>query len=118
MAIRNPTTGNNHLGFESNKAMSNKLHVGNLAFETTETQLGDLFGEAGTVSEATLVQDRATGQPRGFGFVTMSSPGEAAEVIRRFHGKDLNGRPLNITIARPREERLGGGPRTRFSPRR
>jgi len=96
---------------------NNKLHVGNLAFETAEIQLEDLFGEVGTVVEASLVQDRSTGQSRGFAFVTMSTPAEAEEAIRRFNGADLNGRPLNVTEARPREER-GGSSRGPIRPRR
>ena len=95
---------------------NNKLHVGNLAFETAEIQLEDLFAEAGTVVEASLMQDRSTGQSRGFAFVTMSTPAEAQEAIRRFNGTELNGRALNVTEARPREER--GAPRGPIRPRR
>lgn len=99
--------------------MHNKLYVGNLAFETAEIQLQDLFAEAGTVTEASLVQDRISGQSRGFAFVTMSTPSEAQEAIRRFNGTDLNGRALSVTIARPREERSSGpAPRDKFLPRR
>jgi cold-inducible RNA-binding protein len=98
--------------------MSNKLYVGNLTFDTAEIQLQDLFSQAGTVNEASLVQDRATGQSRGFAFVTMSTPSEAQEAIRRFHGTDLNGRALSVTVARPREERSGSpAPRNKFRPR-
>lgn len=98
--------------------MNNKLYVGNLSFDTAEIQLQDLFSQVGTVSEASLVQDRTTGQSRGFAFVTMSTPTEAQEAIRRFHGTDLNGRALSVTIARPREERSGGpAPRSKFRPR-
>jgi len=95
---------------------NNKLHVGNLAFETAEIQLEDLFAEAGTVVEASLMQDRSTGQSRGFAFVTMSTPAEAQEAIRRFNGTELNGRALNVTEARPREER--SAPRGPIRPRR
>jgi len=98
--------------------MDNKLYVGNLSFDTAEIQLQDLFAQAGTVNEAALVQDRATGQSRGFGFVTMSTSAEAQEAIRRFHGSDLNGRSLSVTIARPREDRPGtSAPRNKFRPR-
>jgi cold-inducible RNA-binding protein len=98
--------------------MNNKLYVGNLSFDTAEIQLQDLFAQAGTVNDASLVQDRATGQSRGFAFVTMSTDAEAQEAIRRFNGSDLNGRTLNITIARPREERAGSpAPRNKFRPR-
>lgn len=98
--------------------MNNKLYVGNLTFDTAEIQLQDLFSQAGTVNEASLVQDRTTGQSRGFAFVTMSTPTEAQEAIRRFHGTDLNGRALSVTVARPREERpVSTGPRNKFRPR-
>src|SRR3954447_15941017 len=89
--------------------MNNKLFVGNLSFNTTENDLQDAFSAYGTVLEANLMMDRATGRPRGFGFVTMSSQEEAQKAIDALHGKELGGRPLTVNIARPREERPGGG---------
>jgi RNA recognition motif-containing protein len=89
--------------------MGNKLYVGNLSFEATEMDLQDLFAEAGTVSEAALMQDKFTGKSRGFAFVTMSSDEEAAKAVNLFHGKSLHGRPLTVNEARPREDRGGGG---------
>ncbi|MDD5350640.1 MAG: RNA-binding protein [Chthoniobacteraceae bacterium] len=92
--------------------MNNKLYVGNLPFSVTEPDLQDLFGQAGTVSDVMLVQDKFTGKSRGFAFVTMSSEGEAQSAIEQFHGKALEGRPLTVNVARPREERppgAGGG---------
>ena len=89
--------------------MSTKLYVGNLSFNSTENDLSDLFAQAGTVKETALMQDRATGQSRGFGFVTMSSSDEAQKAISLFHGKAVNGRPLTVNEARPREDRTGGG---------
>jgi RNA recognition motif-containing protein len=89
--------------------MNNKLYVGNLSFETLEIELLDLFAQAGTVSDAIVMQDRATGQSRGFAFVTMSTPEEAQEAIRRFNGTDLHGRALAVNEAKPREDRGGGG---------
>ena len=89
--------------------MNNKLYVGNLPFNVTEPDLQDLFGQAGTVSDVMLVQDKFTGKSRGFAFVTMSSEGEAQNAIEQFHGKALEGRPLTVNVARPREERSGGG---------
>lgn len=91
--------------------MISKLYVGNLSFNTLEIDLQDLFAQAGTVNEATLMQDRATGQSRGFGFVTMSTPAEAQEAIRRFSGFDLHGRNLTVSEAKPREDRGGERPR-------
>src|SRR5262245_57735147 len=89
--------------------MSAKLFVGNLSFNTTENELQDAFAAHGTVLEANLMMDRATGRPRGFAFVTMSSPEEAQRAIDALNGKELGGRPLTVNIARPREERPGGG---------
>jgi RNA recognition motif-containing protein len=89
--------------------MNNKLFVGNLSFNTTENALQDAFAAHGTVVEANLMMDRMTGRPRGFGFVTMSSPEEAEAAIQALHGADLDGRALTVNIARPREERSGGG---------
>ena len=89
--------------------MSNKLFVGNLSFNTTENDLHDAFAAHGTVVEATLMMDRATGRPRGFAFVTMSTPEEAQKAIEALNGKTIDGRALTVNIARPREERPGGG---------
>ena len=89
--------------------MSNKLFVGNLSFNTTENDLQDAFAAHGTVIEANLMVDRMTSRPRGFGFVTMSSPEEAQKAIEALNGKDLDGRALTVNVARPREERSGGG---------
>ena len=89
--------------------MSNKLFVGNLSFNTTENDLQDAFAAHGTVMEANLMTDRMSGKPRGFGFVTMSSPEEAQKAIDALHGRDLDGRTITVNVARPREERSGGG---------
>ena len=89
--------------------MSTKLFVGNLSFKTTENELQDAFAAYGTVLEANLMMDRATGRPRGFGFITMSTPEEAEKAIEALHGKDLGGRALTVNIARPKEDRPRGG---------
>lgn len=88
---------------------NNKLYVGNLPFSITEPDLQDLFGQAGTVSDVLLIQDKFTGKSRGFAFVTMGTDNEALSAIEQFHGKAIDGRPLTVNIARPREERSGGG---------
>jgi len=93
--------------------MGSKLYVGNLSFNTTESDLKSLFGAAGSVSEAALVTDRETGNSRGFAFVTMSSDAEAQAAISQFSGKDVDGRSLTVNEARPREEG-GGGARKSF----
>ena len=89
--------------------MSTKLFVGNLDFKVTENDLQDAFAAHGTVVEANLVTDRATGRPRGFAFVTMSTPEEAQKAIDALNGKEMGGRALNVTVAREREARPGGG---------
>ena len=89
--------------------MSTKLFVGNLDFKITENELQDAFAAHGTVMEANIVTDRETGRPRGFGFVTMSTPEEAQKAIDALNGKELGGRALSVNVARPREERSGGG---------
>jgi len=89
--------------------MSEKLFVGNLSYNTTENDLQDAFAAHGTVIEANLMMDRATGRPRGFGFVTMSSADEAQKAIQALNGKEMDGRALTVNVARPREERSGGG---------
>lgn len=89
--------------------MNNKLFVGNLSFNTTENDLQDAFAAHGSVVEVNLMMDRVSGRPRGFGFVTMSTPDEAQKAIDALHGKQLDGRALTVNIARPREERAPGG---------
>ncbi len=89
--------------------MSSKLFVGNLSFNTTENDLQDAFAAHGTVTETNLMMDRVSGRPRGFGFVTMSSPEEAQKAIAALNGAQLDGRALTVNIARPREDRPAGG---------
>ena len=91
--------------------MSTKLYVGNLAFQTTSEDLQQLFGQAGTVESASIVEDRDTGRSRGFAFVEMSTQEEATAAIAQFHGKEVSGRALTVNEARPRENRGGGGGR-------
>jgi RNA recognition motif-containing protein len=89
--------------------MSTKLYVGNLSFNTSNEDLQDLFGQAGTVESVNIVEDRDTGRSRGFGFVEMSSKEEATAAIEQLNGKEIDGRSLTVNEARPREERSGGG---------
>ena len=91
--------------------MSMKLYVGNLAFQTTNDDLQQLFEQAGTVESVNVIEDRETGRSRGFGFVEMASTEEGQKAIEQFNGKEFNGRNLNVNEARPREERgpRGGG---------
>ena len=89
--------------------MNTKLFVGNISFNTTENDLQDAFSAHGTVTEANLMVDRMSGRPRGFGFVTMSTPDEAQKAIQAMNGASIDGRNLTVNLARPREERSGGG---------
>jgi len=91
--------------------MSTKLFVGNLAFQTTSEDLQELFSQAGTVESASVVEDRMTGRSRGFAFVEMSTPEEAAAAIEQLNGKEVAGRALKVNEAKPRENRSGGGGR-------
>ena len=87
----------------------NKLYVGNLSFNTTEPGLADAFSPYGTVTRATLVTDRETGRARGFAFVEMGSAEEAQAAIAGLDGKSLDGRQIQVNVARPREDRGGSG---------
>src|SRR5690349_3302941 len=91
--------------------MSKKLYVGNLAFQTTSQDLQELFAQAGTVESASVIEDRDTGQSKGFAFVEMSTEEEAAAAIEQFNGREVGGRMLKVNEARPRESRGGGGGR-------
>jgi cold-inducible RNA-binding protein len=89
--------------------MTMKLYVGNLAFQTSSEDLQQLFGQAGTVESASVVEDRETGRSRGFGFVEMATKEEGEAAIQQFNGKEVNGRSLNVNEAKPREDRGGRG---------
>jgi len=85
--------------------MATKLFVGSLAWATTDDSLKDFFSSAGTVVSATVIFDRETNRSKGFGFVEMSSDDEAKAAVDQLNGKDLDGRPIVVSEARPREER-------------
>jgi RNA recognition motif-containing protein len=85
-----------------------KLYVGNLPFSASEDSLRALFAEHGAVQSVTLVNDRETGRPRGFGFVEMSS-GDAAKAMQSLNGKDFGGRPLKVNEAQDKPRGGGGG---------
>lgn len=87
--------------------MSKKIYVGNLPYSATEDEIRQLFASYGQVDSVSLVTDRETGRPRGFGFVEMSSG--AAEAIQALDQSAMGGRTLNVNEARPREPRGGGG---------
>lgn len=85
--------------------MAKRLFVGSLPWSTTDVELKELFAQAGTVAEATIVIDRQTGRSKGFGFVEMSSDEEATKAIEMFNGKEFGGRTLVVNEARPMEPR-------------
>ena len=88
--------------------MSNsKLYVGNMSFDSTESDLRDAFGQFGTVSDVYVAMDKFTGRARGFAFVTMSTPEEAKIAIEKMNGQSLGGRALTVNEARPKEEGAG-----------
>jgi RNA recognition motif-containing protein len=91
--------------------MGKKLFVGNLSFETKSADLERLFAQAGTCDSAAVITDRESGQSRGFGFVEMSSSGEAQKAISQFNGTDLQGRTLNVSEAKERSSGGGNGSR-------
>jgi RNA recognition motif-containing protein len=88
--------------------MNKKLYVGNMPYSTTEDQIRTLFAQVGEVTEVTLITDRETGRPKGFGFVEMATEEGGKEAIKRFNGHAMGERTLTVNEARPREERSGG----------
>ena len=86
-----------------------KLYVGNLSFNTSESQLREMFAAHGEVASASLVMDRETGRPRGFGFVEFSNDDHARAAMTALSGKNVDGRDLTVNEAKPREAGGGGG---------
>ncbi len=81
------------------------IYIGNLNYHTTEEQLRQLFGQCGQVESASIITDRATGRPRGFGFIGMSDDSEAEKAIEQFNGQEFDGRTLTVNQAKARSER-------------
>ena len=86
-----------------------KLYVGNLSFDTSESELRSAFEAHGTVDSVAVVSDKYTGRSRGFGFVEMNNAEEAKAAMSELNEKELDGRKLNVNEARPREDNRGGG---------
>ena len=125
--VHSPTKPNNSV------MNPTRLFVGNLSFQTLEQDLQEYFSQAGSVTSVNLMFDKFTGKSRGFAFVELASSEEANKAVEMFNGKELQGRPLTVNVARPREERPrpsggagggyrggggGGGGRDRDSGRR
>ena len=87
--------------------MSMKLYIGNLSFDTSSNELQTLFAQTGTVESVSLIEDRETGRPRGFGFIEMSTKEEGTAAIEKFNGQELGGRFLKVSEAKARENRAG-----------
>ena len=85
-----------------------KIYVGNMPFSMDEAQTRSLFGEYGSVDSVNVITDRDTGRPRGFAFVEMGDEG-GQKAIEELHEREIEGRKLNVNVARPREDRRGGG---------
>jgi RNA recognition motif-containing protein len=85
--------------------MATNLFVGNLPYTMDSAKLEELFAQAGAVASAKVISDKYSGRSRGFGFVEMASDEEAKKAIEMFNGKDVDGRPLVVNEARPREDR-------------
>ena len=94
---------------EATAIMNNKLYVGNLSYSTDEGELRRAFEPFGTLISVSVITDRMTGQPRGFGFVEYERPADAQKAIDGLNGRDVGGRSLNVSIARERE------PKPRFN---
>ena len=99
----------------------NKLYVGGIPYRSTEDDLKKAFSEAGNVASASIISDRMTGRSRGFGFVEMATEAEAQAAIDRWDGKEMDGRTLSVSFARPQGDRpprreggFGGGDRGGF----
>lgn len=88
-----------------------------MSFNTTESDLRDAFGQFGSVTDVYIANDRMTGRPRGFAFVTFSTDAEATLAVEKMNGVDMDGRQLTVNEAKPKEE-MGGGGRTFSSPNR
>ncbi len=94
--------------------MNNKLYIGSLAYATTDDSLRNHFAQAGEVLTASVVMDKMTGRSRGFGFVEMADEATAQNAISMFDGKELDGRAINVSVARPKEEGANRAPRGGF----
>ena len=85
------------------------MYVSNLSFHTTDEDLKNLFSDFGEVSSSKVITDRETGRSRGFGFVEMPEEADAKKAMEELDGKDIEGRALSVTVARPKEQRSGNG---------
>ena len=90
------------------------IYVGNMPFDTTESNIHDLFSAHGEVDRVSIITDRETGRPRGFGFVEMQDDNAGRDAIEALNGTEIGGRTLTVNEAKPRAPRGGGGRRERW----
>src|ERR1044071_6443845 len=107
--IRNPIHGNTLAADEATTiiTMNSKLYVGNMSFKTSEADLRDAFSQFGSITDVYIANDRETGRPRGFAFVTFSTDTESNLAAEKMNGSDLDGRQLTVNDAKPTEEMRG-----------
>lgn len=89
--------------------MTNKIYVGNLSYRTVEDQLSQHFAKFGQISSTVIVMDRATNRSKGFGFITFESENAAQQAVQEMNGKEIDGRTVKVSIAKPPKEREAGG---------
>lgn len=89
--------------------MNSKLYVGNMSFKTSEADLRAAFSQFGSVTDVYIANDRETGRPRGFAFVTFGTAEESKLAVEKMNGVDLDGRALTVNEAKPKEEMAGAG---------
>lgn len=89
--------------------MTNKIYIGNLSYRTAEDQLSQHFTKFGTISSTVIVIDRATNRSKGFGFITFDKEEAAQQAVQEMNGKEIDGRTVKVSIAKPPKEREGGG---------
>jgi len=116
--IRNPILGNGLQERIRSTEMNSKLYVGNLSFNTTEDALRTAFEPFGTVTDLHIANDRETGRPRGFAFITFATEAESKAAIEKMNGADIDGRALTVNEARPKGESTSASGRVYSSPDR
>ena len=116
--IRNPISGNGLQHRLRPPEMNAKLYVGNISFNTTEAALRTAFEPFGTVTDLHIANDRETGRPRGFAFITFETEEASKTAIEKMNGADFDGRPLTVNEARPKGESTSASGRVYSSPDR
>jgi len=93
----------NNINAKEKESMAKKLFVGNLPYSVDDAALNDMFAEFGEVTSANVITERETNRSKGFGFVEFADDAAADAAIKAMSGKDVEGRPLTVNEARPRE---------------